>query len=67
MIIIDEAVSMMMDRFREEKGQNERLKENEELVAIFTNGVIAINVSEGNFRIKISKGEPYKFDHKLIF
>lgn len=62
---INKAMGMMMEAFYKEYGEDEKLEEGGEITGVFNDGVMIISLNDGNLKIQVSAGEPYKFDYNL--
>lgn len=62
---IDKAMSMMMEEFKKEYGESETLQDGDEITGVFNDGIVIISLNDGNLKVQVSAGEPYRFDYNL--
>lgn len=62
---IEEIVTMVMDKYKEENGEDLKLEEGDEIVSVFNDGVMILGVENNTFSMKVLAGEPYRFDYDL--
>ena len=58
----EKAISLAMKAFREENGD---LEEGDSFAAVFDDGVVIVNLFDGEIKIDIHAGEPYKINYRL--
>lgn len=65
MEIIGKAIEMILNKAKEEYGQDFKLEEGDTLTGVFNDGVVGVSLENGQIKINVSAGEPYKFDYNL--
>lgn len=59
------AISLAMQKFKEEYGEDAKLEDGDEFVTVFNNCVLVISLEDGNLSTKFIGGKPYKVDMTL--
>lgn len=59
------AISLAMQKFKEEYGEDAKLEDGDEFVTVFNNCVLVISLEDGNLSTKFIDGKPYKVDMTL--
>jgi hypothetical protein len=62
---VTQAMEMMMKKFKEEFGADVKLEEGDEITGVFNDGIVIVGIEDRQLKIKVSAGEPYKFDFDL--
>jgi hypothetical protein len=65
MNMLNKALGMIMDEFYRENGNDAKIKEGDEISAVFNDGVIIIGLQNKQLQVKVIAGEPYRFDFSL--
>ena len=62
---INKAITLAMEEFRKENGEDAKLEDGEEFAAVFNDGILIIGIEDHELKIKFILGEPYKIDFDL--
>lgn len=62
---IGQALDMIMNKLREEEGDDFKFEDGDEVVAVCNDGVIFVGLEGKELKVKIVAGEPMKFDFNL--
>lgn len=62
---IGKAMNLVMEKFKEEYGEDARLEDGDEFVTVFNNCVLIISLEDGNLSTKFIGGKPYEVDMSL--
>lgn len=62
---IVKAMSLAMQKFKEEYGEDTKLEDGDEFVTVFNNCVLIVSLEDGNLSTKFIGGKPYEVDMTL--
>lgn len=62
---ISKAMEMMQKAMKEEYGENAKLKDGDSITGVFNDGVMTMSLENGELKLDIQAGTPYKFDFDL--
>lgn len=62
---INKAIEMLQNAMKEEYGNDAKLENGDSITGVFNDGVITISMENGELKIDIKVGTPYKFDFNL--
>jgi len=62
---INKAMDMMAEKFRAEFGEDIKLEDDDEIVGVFNDATVIMSLEDGNLKVKVLIGAPYKFDFNL--
>ena len=62
---IGQALDMIMNKLREEEGEDFEFEEGDEVVAVYNDGVIFVGLEDRELKVRVVAGEPMKFDFNL--
>ena len=62
---ISKAMEMMQKAMKEEYGQDAKLEEGDSITGVFNDGVMTMSLENGELKLDIKAGTPYKFDFDL--
>lgn len=59
------AISLAMQKFKEEYGEDAKLEDGDEFVTVFNNCVLIISLDKGHLKTNFIGGKPYEVDMTL--
>lgn len=62
---INKAIEMLQNAMKEEFGKDAKLEDGDSITGVFNDGVITIGMENGELKVDIKAGIPYKFDFNL--
>lgn len=63
---ISKALQKIMNRFKEENGDDTKLEDGDSIHGIFKDGIVKISLDEEKINVEVTLGEPYLFDENLM-
>lgn len=62
---ISKAMEMMQKAMKEEYGEDAKLEDGDSIAGVFNDGVMTMSLENGELKLDIKAGTPYKFDFNL--
>lgn len=62
---LNKAIKMMQDAMKKEFGKNAKLEDGDSITGVFNDAVITMELENGELKLDIKAGAPYKFDFNL--
>ena len=62
---ISKAIEMMQKAMKEEYGKDAKLEDGDSITGVFNDGVMTMSLENGELKLDIKAGTPYKFDVNL--
>ena len=62
---ISKAMEMMQKAMKEEYGKDAKLEDGDSITGVFNDGVMTMSLENGELKLDIKAGTPYKFDFNL--
>lgn len=62
---ISKAMEMMQKAMKEEYGEDAKLEDGDSITGVFNDGVMTMSLENGELKLDIKAGTPYKFDFDL--
>ena len=62
---ISKAMEMMQKAMKEEYGKEAKLEDCDSITGVFNDGVMTMSLENGELKLDIKAGTPYKFDFNL--
>lgn len=62
---INKAIGLVMKEYKKEYGEDAKIENDEEIVGVLNDGVIIISLTDGNLKVDIKLGKPYRVDFNL--
>ncbi len=62
---ISKAIEMMQKAMKEEYGKDAKLEDGDSITGVFNDGVMTMSLENGELKLDIKAGTPYKFDFNL--
>ena len=64
---LQKAIKLAMEKFREEFGEDAKIKNGDEFVTVFNNASLVISLEDGHLTTHFIGGKPYEVDMTLSF
>lgn len=61
-----DAINKMIAKYKEENGEDTKMEDGDEIVAVFDDCVIIISLEDKEMKVKVSIGKPYTFTDKIF-